>query len=165
MHHIVIQHAVPRKIPGAASLKRWANAALQHKIPAAEITIRVVNTREMTKLNSTYRKKTGPTNVLAFPFEMPDMLEDNRVILGDIVICSAVVNKEAKEQKKDPKAHWAHMVIHGTLHLLGYDHVKLKDAKVMEAEEIRILQTLKIANPYQLPEEKVTTHAGRPRRR
>lgn len=164
MHQIVVQYGVPKKIPGIALLKRWANAAIAKNIPAAEVTIRIVNTREMTKLNTTYRRKQGPTNVLAFPFEMPDMLEDDIMTLGDIVICSSVVNREAKEQNKTAKAHWAHMVVHGILHLQGYDHVKEKEAVAMEKKEIQILDTLGFPNPYKII-EKANQHDPRARRR
>lgn len=159
MHHIVIQYAVPKKIPGTVLLKRWANAALSKQTSPCEITIRIVDTAEMTELNSTYRHKNGPTNVLAFPFEMPAEIDDGIHILGDIVICTEVVDREAAEQNKELKAHWAHMVIHGTLHLLGHDHVNEEDANIMEAEEIRILKTLNFPNPYQLSSDKVS-HGG-----
>jgi probable rRNA maturation factor len=149
-HHIVIQYAIPKKIPGVVLLKRWATAALKKCKSRAELTIRIVDVKEMTELNTTYRHKKGPTNVLAFPFEMP--------ILGDIVICAEVVNREAQEQNKIAKAHWAHMVVHGTLHLLGFDHVNEKDADLMEAEEIKILQTLGFPDPYQLSSQKALDH-------
>lgn len=150
MHQIVVQYAVPKKIPGSVLLKRWAIAALGKKKKPTEITVRIVGVKEMTELNSTYRHKQGPTNVLAFPFEMPDGIKCDETILGDIVICSAVVNREAKEQEKSPRAHWAHMVVHGTLHLLGYDHVEENDAVLMEKKEILILKKLGFPNPYKL---------------
>jgi probable rRNA maturation factor len=162
MHHIVIQYAVPKKTPGSVLLKRWANATLGKKNPA-EVTIRIVNTDEMTDLNTTYRNKKGPTNVLAFPFDMPKELNDDITILGDVVICSDVVEREAKEQDKTSKAHWAHMIVHGILHLLGHDHVIEKDAIIMETKETRILKTLGFPNPYKL--SKKVTHHGRETRR
>jgi probable rRNA maturation factor len=157
MHHIVIQYAVPKKIPGNALLKRWANAVLatesaKKNLPF-EITIRIVSTEEMTELNTTYRHKQGPTNVLSFPFDMSDAPDMDTHILGDIAICSDVVIREAQEQNKPVKNHWAHMVVHGTLHLLGYDHVEEKDALIMEAREINILKSLGFPNPYQLSEK------------
>lgn len=145
MHHISVQYAVSKKTPGIILLRRWANAALSvlKNKKIKELTIRIVGNKEMTKLNFTYRGKKKPTNVLAFPY-------DDDMLLGDIVICNAVVKREAHEQHKLEKAHWAHMVIHGTLHLLGYDHIKEKDAKRMESTEIRILTSLGFPNPYQL---------------
>ena len=155
MHNIVIQYAVPEKTPGPILLKRWAQAALPKKFRNTEITIRIVNIKEMTDLNTTYRGKKGPTNVLSFPFEMPDVAisKNEPHTLGDIIICRDVVNREAKEQNKKEKAHWAHMIIHGTLHLQGYDHVDEKDAVIMEKKEIRILKSLGFLNPYQLSDE------------
>lgn len=141
MHEIITQYAILKKSPSAVLLKRWANAALPKK-SSLELTIRIVTKKEMTKLNETFRLKKGPTNVLSFPFEKP--------YLGDIVICSEVVKKEARDQNKSLTAHFAHMVIHGTLHLLGYDHVKEKDAVKMEKLEIKILKNLGFPNPYKV---------------
>lgn len=150
MHHIVIQYAVPKKIPGSVLLKRWANAALGKKKPA-EVTIRIVDVAEMTNLNTTYRKKKGPTNVLAFPFDTLETHDKNHHrILGDIVICAEIVEHEALEQNKKSRAHWAHMVVHGILHLQGHDHIIEKDAIIMEAKETRILKALGFPNPYKL---------------
>lgn len=143
MHQIVIQYAVPQKTPGSVLLKRWATAALPKKFRnPVEVTIRIVSRKEMTKLNEGYRQKKGPTNVLSFPLEYP--------MLGDIIICADVVNREAKEQNKTPRAHFAHMVVHGTLHLLGYDHVKDDEAVKMEKLEIKILKSLGFPNPYKV---------------
>lgn len=148
-YDIIVQRATANKnVPGAPTLKRWAKAALKNKQPSAEITIRLVDTAEMIQLNSTYRHKNKPTNVLSFPFEMPESVTMPIPILGDIVICADVIVEEALQQKKTLDAHWAHMVVHGTLHLLGYDHEKNKDAEIMEAEEISILNSLGFDNPY-----------------
>lgn len=150
MHLITVQRAVPKnEMPKALQLKQWAKTALKRKTPDIEMTIRIVDTDEMTELNTQYRHKTGATNVLSFPFEMPDELIDEMPLLGDIVICAAVVNQEAKEQGKTAIAHWAHMVVHGTLHLLGYDHENATDADIMESIEITILKELGFPNPYQ----------------
>ncbi|HSW69204.1 MAG TPA: rRNA maturation RNase YbeY [Gammaproteobacteria bacterium] len=150
MYDIIIQRTVAGKsLPTAAKLKRWVTAALKNKMESAELTIRIVDKAEITELNSTYRKKNKPTNVLSFPFDMPEECDEIH-ILGDIIICADVVHEEALEQDKTLEAHFAHMVVHGTLHLLGYDHEKDSDAEIMEAEEIKILNNLGINNPYQV---------------
>ncbi len=155
MHLITVQRAVPKnEMPTAAQLKQWAQEVLKRKTPDIEMTIRVVDTQEMTELNTHYRHKAGPTNVLSFPYDMStDLIEDEFPLLGDIVICAAVVHQEAQEQNKPTTAHWAHMVIHGTLHLLGYDHEIPADADKMESIEITILKELGFPNPYQQGEK------------
>lgn len=154
MYDIIVQSTVSSRVmPKKVLLKNWATAVLKAKIKAAELTIRVVDPTEMTELNTQYRHKQGTTNVLSFPFDMPDELAGETPILGDIIICADVVNREADEQHKTREAHWAHMVIHGTLHLLGYDHETENDANIMEPEEINILATLGFNNPYQQGEK------------
>lgn len=133
-------------IPTAEDFQRWVNAALVDH-DGAELTVRVVDEAEITELNRTYRNKDKPTNVLSFPFEAPAGVE--LPLLGDIVICAKVVRDEALEQKKPLQAHWAHMVVHGCLHLLGYDHIEEADAELMEGLEISLLAALGYANPYQ----------------
>lgn len=133
--------------PEAEQFQRWAEAALADLDEDCELSIRLVDEAESAELNSQYRGKTGPTNVLSFPFESPIELEPR--LLGDLVICVPVVTNEAETQDKPLDAHWAHMVVHGCLHLLGYDHIEDDEAEQMEALEIKILQTLEIANPYQ----------------
>lgn len=116
-----------------------------------DITIRIVNADESQSLNNDYRGKDKPTNVLSFPFEMPEGIEGLGVsILGDLAICAEVVEKEAAEQKKTLGSHWAHMVVHGGLHLLGYDHIKEFEAQEMEALEVDILAQLGVEDPYQV---------------
>lgn len=150
MHHIIIQRIADKTlVPKSSLLRQWAKAALHKKIESAEITIRIVGIKEMTDLNSTYRHKKGPTNVLSFPFTMPKGIPIDVPILGDIVICAEVVNSEALEQAKQREAHWAHMVVHGTLHLLGYDHETDTDADLMEKLEIEIMNSLNFTDPYQ----------------
>jgi probable rRNA maturation factor len=151
MFHILIQRAF-RKVPTppVAKLRRWAECALKDRMPAAEMTIRIVDTNEMTTLNNTYRQKNKPTNVLSFPFDAPTDVAMDVPLIGDIVICSEVVEQEAHEQHKTAEAHWAHMVVHGTLHLLGFDHEQDADAVIMEGHEITILESLGFPNPYQL---------------
>jgi probable rRNA maturation factor len=152
MYRILVQRAT-RKTPAptATLLRRYAKQTLQDRVPAAEMTIRIVDEAEMTNLNGTYRGKAYPTNVLSFPFDMPEDVDLELPILGDLVICASVVIKEAREQHKTVAAHWAHMVVHGTLHLLGYDHVKDSEAESMEAEEINILKSLGFSDPYKIP--------------
>lgn len=144
-------------LPGDEQLGEWAReAARAAGGTPGEITIRVVDEAESRQLNAEYRGKDKPTNVLSFPFEMPEGLPEGALppVLGDLVICAAVVAREAREQGKSPEAHWAHMVTHGVLHLLGYDHQETREAELMEALEIEILAGLGYADPYR---ETVTT--------
>lgn len=148
---INIQHATPIIAPTDEEIYFWAEHAIKNlQLNQVEITIRLVDTKEMSELNSQYRKKTGPTNVLSFPSEIPkEIIEQMEyVLLGDIIICPAVLDKEAHEQEKTIKAHWAHIVIHGILHLLGYDHIKEDEEKIMQALEIELLKKINFDNPY-----------------
>ncbi|WP_333607744.1 rRNA maturation RNase YbeY [Arsukibacterium sp.] len=138
-------------LPDAAQFQLWLEAAIVPFQDEAEVTIRIVDNAESQQLNLSYRKKDKPTNVLSFPFTAPAGIE--LPLLGDLVICAPVVAEEALTQKKSLEAHWAHMVIHGCLHLLGFDHINDADAEQMEAEEIQILQQLGITNPYLLDDE------------
>lgn len=134
-------------LPTRRDLTAWVVTALSEYKDDAEVVVRIVDEAESARLNEYYRGKHGPTNVLSFPFEChPEIALD---LLGDLVICAPVVAAEAKAQGKSEKAHWAHMVVHGVLHLIGFDHVDLADAERMEKEEIRILGNLGIANPYE----------------
>ena len=154
MYHITIQQAADKALaPKTALLKKFAKSALARKTDSAEITIRMVTIEEMTTLNSTYRFKQGPTNVLSFPMLLPDEVETEAALLGDIVICSEVVNREAKEQHKEAVAHWAHMIVHGVFHLLGYDHQTDEDALVMESLEIDVMKSLGFSDPYHVKDE------------
>lgn len=134
-------------IPSTKILHHWVDVALDEN-KDAEITIRIVDTDEMQELNSTYRHQDKPTNVLSFPAELPPEFKSK--LLGDIVICAPIVNKEAVEQNKTPEEHWAHITIHGVLHLLGYDHIDTADAEIMEQLEIQLLHKLGINNPYEI---------------
>jgi probable rRNA maturation factor len=132
-------------IPDPALIQQWAgNACLCDDSVIA--SVKIVGNDEMHELNRTWRGKDKPTNVLSFPMELPD--EVGLKILGDVVLCADVINAEAKQQHKPLQAHWAHMVIHGMLHLQGYDHIGDKQAEEMEALEIRILDQLGFDNPY-----------------
>ena len=134
-------------LPAEADFQRWLDAAILPFQQEAEVTVRVVDSAESHQLNLTYRGKDKPTNVLSFPFECPPGVE--LPLLGDLVICRQVVEQEAQEQNKPLLAHWAHMVVHGSLHLLGYDHIEDDEAEEMEALEIEFLAALGYANPYQ----------------
>ena len=129
-----IAHA--QNLPSDEQFQHWVNIALAQTKKTGELTIRLVEINEIQQLNRQYRGKDAPTNVLSFPFEAPDCIELN--LLGDIVICIEVIAKEAQEQNKDYHSHWAHMVIHGCLHLLGYDHISDEEAMKMESLEIDI---------------------------
>lgn len=131
-----------------ADFRTWVLAALNTRRDEAEITIRIVDEQESAELNQRYRGKEGPTNVLSFPFQAPPQVISH--LLGDLVICEPVVRRQAREQGKTEQAHWAHLVIHGTLHLLGYDHLTPQQAEEMEAIETGILAQLGFADPYQV---------------
>lgn len=133
-------------LPDEAQFQQWVDAALNGRKDDAELTIRVVDMAESQALNSQYRGKDKPTNVLSFPFEAPPGIEIN--LLGDLVICAEVVKREAKEQLKSLEAHWGHMVVHGCLHLLGFDHITNEEAEEMEGLEVEILQKLGYDDPY-----------------
>lgn len=134
------------EVPGEQTVCAWVKQVLRERCEEAELTIRIVDEQEGAVLNETYRHKQGPTNVLSFPFKAPPGVE--LPLLGDVVICAAVVAREAREQGKPLEAHWAHMVVHGVLHLLGYDHVEPDAAQKMETLEIGLLGELGYCNPY-----------------
>ena len=133
-------------LPTAEQIEQWATAAVQPKSDEVEMTVRIVDEAESHALNLNYRGKDRPTNVLSFPFECPDEVE--LPLLGDLVICRQVVEREAQEQDKPLMAHWAHMVVHGSLHLLGYDHIEDAEAEEMESLETQIMTGLGFADPY-----------------
>lgn len=133
-------------LPEETQFQTWLNAAILPFQEEAEVTVRLVDEAESNALNLTYRGKDKPTNVLSFPFEAPPGIE--LPLLGDLIICRQVVEREAQEQEKPLAAHWAHMVIHGSLHLLGYDHIEDEEAEEMEALETEIMLALGYADPY-----------------
>lgn len=137
-------------IPSAEQMRLWCESSLSPEYSESEIALRIVDDAEMLELNSQFRQKEATTNVLSFPaelpYELPPELELNE--LGDIVICASVVKNEAEAQGKMAEAHWAHMVVHGTLHLQGYDHIDAKDADEMEALEDQIITGLGFPAPY-----------------
>lgn len=134
-------------LPGEAQLRQWCELALRQRTAPSELTIRIVDEAEGRELNHTWRGKDYATNVLSFPAEIPDGLLDIP-LLGDLVICAPVVAREAAEQGKRAEAHWAHLVIHGCLHLLGYDHIDDAEAEEMEALERQLLAELGHPAPY-----------------
>lgn len=143
---IVIQDMVHKKpILKKTQCLKWLSPIVDKN---AEITIRIVDNDESINLNNIYRKKKYPTNVLSF------LVDDEVHLIGDIVLCAPVIKKEALEQSKKLEAHYAHLIIHGALHLYGYDHENKKDADIMEAKEIKILTKLGYKNPYLIEESK-----------
>ena len=154
---IELQIASPSKeTPTEELISQWVNCAIeaansQTNATAistdAEVSIRVVDTNESQMLNREYRHQDKPTNVLSFPAELDAIIE--LPLLGDLVICAPVVENEAQQQQKTSTAHWAHMIIHGTLHLIGYDHIDDNDAEIMEALETQILTNLGFNAPYE----------------
>lgn len=132
--------------PDQQQIQCWVDAALDDYNQDTEIVVRIVDEQESAQLNEQYRHKPGPTNILSFPVDVPEGIELD--LLGDLVICAPVLEKEAKEQQKLLMHHWAHIVVHGVLHLLGYDHLDETEAELMENKEIAILNKLNINNPY-----------------
>lgn len=134
-------------IPSRNDFIKWVGASMaESKIEDVEVVVRIVDETECATLNKNYRGKTGPTNVLSFPYESPPRFETN--LLGDLIICAPVIEHEAKDQGKPVDAHWAHMAVHGTLHLLGYDHQTDEQAVEMESREKIILTGLGYDDPY-----------------
>lgn len=158
-------------LPSEKEFQRWVNEAFikaksdegnESKNQSYSVVIRVTDETESQELNHAYRQKDAPTNVLSFPFEMPDLpemeasefdvseLKDaDQLHLGDLVFCEPLIEKEAQQQNKDLFQHWAHLVIHGMLHLQGYDHIDDDDAVRMESLEINMMKQLKLPNPYE----------------
>ena len=139
-----------QRLPSEADFRLWVEKALPTLGEEFEVTIRIVDEEESHALNHEYRGQDKPTNVLSFPFEAPPGLE--LPLLGDLVICTQIVEKEAKEQDKELLHHWAHMTIHGILHLRGYDHIDDDEADEMESIETGLLASLSISDPYLIKE-------------
>jgi probable rRNA maturation factor len=133
-------------LPRPGCFRKWVSAALSGRRTDAEIVIRIVDEVEGARLNQVYRGRQGPTNVLSFPFELPAVVRSD--LLGDLVICGPLVLREAAAQAKLLEAHWAHLVVHGVLHLLGFDHQEEGDAGLMERTEVSILEDLGYPDPY-----------------
>lgn len=142
-----LQIASDGDVPSQPQFQQWVDVALQQVTEDCELSIRLVDEAESAELNGTYRGKNYATNVLSFPFEAPVEIEP--ILLGDLVVCVPIVHKEAIKQNKPVEHHWAHMVVHGCLHLLGYDHINDDEAQEMESLEITLLKSLAISDPYQ----------------
>jgi probable rRNA maturation factor len=138
------------RAPSAAQIEAWASAALGRRARGRELAVRIVGSRESRRLNARYRGRDRPTNVLSFPVDarLPAPPEAAARPLGDLVLCSPVVRSEASKQGKSLRAHWAHLIVHGVLHLVGYDHERPHDARRMERREIAVLRRLGFPNPY-----------------
>lgn len=146
--HLSIQLAVPAAtIPSEKQFIQWVTSALSDKTPSAEICIRIVDKTESAALNTKYRQKSGPTNVLSFNSGLPPEMTEH-CLFGDLVICADLVAEEAAAENLPIEDHWAHLVIHGCLHLLGYDHELDKEAEIMEKLETDIMLKLGLADPY-----------------
>jgi len=150
MNYLIdIQHACQEPPPIAdKTLTHWVTQTLKSQITKAELTLRFVDIDEMTKLNFTYRNQNNPTNVLAFEASHPNNIPLDFPLLGDVIICPAVLLNESQSLQTPLDAHWAHIVIHGVLHLLGYDHIIESDAIKMRALEVNLLSQLDFDNPY-----------------
>jgi probable rRNA maturation factor len=146
-----VQTRVKAWAPRTREIAAWAGAAIGRRAAGGELGVRVVGSAESRRLNARYRGKDKPTNVLSFPpAPLPVRTSGESRPLGDLVICAQVVRSEAREQRKPLEAHWAHLVVHGALHLIGYDHEREPEAKRMERREIAVLRRLGFANPYRI---------------
>jgi probable rRNA maturation factor len=146
-HTVDVQFGLDESgLPTADEFMFWAVVALENIDTELELSIRIVDEAEATQLNEKWRDMEGATNVLSFPTEITEEIQPRP--LGDVVICAPIIAREAIEQEKPIADHWAHMVIHGTLHLLGYDHIETLEMKKMESLEIKLLNQLNINNPY-----------------
>ena len=144
-----VSYALPRKgLPAPASFRRWAEATLQERLRRVDLAIRLVGDREGRALNRHYRGKDYATNVLSFPAELPEDVRMKMPVLGDIVMCAPVIAREAREQGKPLNAHYAHLTVHGILHLLGWDHENEREAEAMETLEREILGSMGFEDPY-----------------
>lgn len=148
-YYIDLQHATSDPLPfNDELLTSWAELPLLEHMESAELTLRLVDAEEITRLNHAYRQQNKATNVLSFPSTLPDNIELEYPLLGDVIICPSVLKTESTELGTPLKEHWAHIVIHGVLHLLGYDHIKDSEAEIMQALEIKLLAKLGFSNPY-----------------
>ena len=148
---VSVNYALPRLgLPAAVSFRRWVAAALEARIREADLAVRIVDAKEGRALNRHYRGKDYATNVLSFPAELPEGLPKGvkLPLLGDLVLCAPVIAREAREQGKPLRAHYAHLTVHGALHLLGWDHEDAREAEAMEQLERQILAGIGLPDPY-----------------
>ena len=132
-------------LPSSGQIQHWLSTAFP-ELKDKLVLIRFVDASESAELNQTYRNKTGPTNILSFTLELPESIPNDQ--LGDLIVCSSVTIDEASEQRKTTADHYCHLIVHGVLHLQGYDHLTSSQAEVMESIEIDLLEKLGISNPY-----------------
>ncbi len=145
--YVLLNNASGATIPAREQFEIWIKTVRDHLQQDFEVSIEIVDKKTSQQLNKTYRNKDKPTNVLSFPLELPEVVEE--ILIGDLAICATIVEQEAQQQQKDKINHWAHMVIHGTLHLLGYDHIEEDDAQIMEDLERTLLAQLNSPDPYE----------------
>jgi len=143
-HDLINDNKLPA--PDPTQFQKWLTPVAKKLNISGEVCIKIIDETESQDLNNTYRRKDKPTNVLSFPSEIPDFVESSH--LGDLAICAPIVEQEAQAQNKNINHHWAHLTIHGCLHLFGYDHIEDQEAEEMEALEIEVLAELGIENPY-----------------
>ena len=155
-YYIDLQHVSSEPLPFTEDqIMDWAKGALNGQTESAELTIRIVDKPEMQSLNKTFRGQDKPTNVLAFPANLPANIALEYPLLGDIIVCPSVLLEESLEQHKSLQGHWAHIIIHGILHLLGYDHIKDDDAAIMQELEKKLLSQIGVADPYEVEDTKI----------
>ena len=143
---VLLNNETGLDIPSLSEFNSWVKSVIDFNGEDFQVSIEIVDKNTSQELNNTYRNKDKPTNVLSFPLDLPEFVEE--ILIGDLAICAEVVADEAKQQNKTPGHHWAHLTIHGGLHLLGYDHIDDDEAEEMEAIEIKLLNQLGIENPY-----------------
>ena len=146
MKPVLLNNTTENKCPSIEQFNTWVNTVIDYHGSFFQVSIAIVDKKTSQQLNNDYRQKDKPTNVLSFPLDLPDFVEED--LIGDLAICTDVLLEEALQQNKSIDDHWAHLTIHGTLHLLGYDHLDNKDAEEMESLEIKLLKSLNINNPY-----------------
>lgn len=141
----LVNHSGDPTVPDQTQFALWLQHTVENRWPSAEIDILLVDAERMAEVNLSSRNKAGPTNTLAFPFLFDDT---STPLFGEIIMCPQVIQQQAHDQQKPMDHHWAHLVVHSCLHLMGYDHEQSDDAAIMEAREIEILQQFAIPNPY-----------------
>lgn len=146
MKPVLLNNDTQSEAPSIDQFNTWVNTVIEHHGEFFQVSIEIVDKATSQDLNNNYRQKDKPTNVLSFPLELPEFVKED--LIGDLAICAQVVEEEAKQQNKPLLSHWAHLTIHGTLHLLGYDHIQEDEANKMESLEIELLKKLLIENPY-----------------